>query len=56
MSNWKLIFLTLLGGVLGAAAIGILTFVLFALGDSIFATGEGTRQTQANTTQQHRTK
>lgn len=31
----------LLGGVLGAAAIAAFTFVLFALGDSIFVTGKG---------------
>lgn len=55
-NNWGVIVMVAVGSVLGAAAIGILTFVLFALGDSIFATGEGIRQTQANTTQQHRTK
>lgn len=30
-----------LSGVLGAAAIAVFTFVLFALGDSIFVTGKG---------------
>lgn len=38
-NNWGVILLTLLGGVLGAACIALLTFVLFALGDSIFAVG-----------------
>jgi hypothetical protein len=41
MSNWKLIFLTLLGGVAMAAGIACLTFVLFALGDTLFVTGRG---------------
>lgn len=39
MNNWKLITLTLLGGVALAAGIACATFVLFALGDSIFAVG-----------------
>ena len=41
MSNWKLIALTLLAGVAIAACIACATFVLFALGDSIFAVGKG---------------
>jgi len=41
MSNWKLIFLTLLAGVALAAGIACAVFVLFALGDSIFAVGKG---------------
>lgn len=41
MSNWRLIFLTLLGGVALAAGIACATFVVFALGDTIFATGRG---------------
>lgn len=41
MNNWKLIFLTLVLGVALAAGIACLTFVLFALGDTILATGRG---------------
>jgi hypothetical protein len=38
-NNWGVIVMVAVGSVLGAAAVGILTFVLFTLGDSIFATG-----------------
>ena len=41
MSNWRLIALTLLGGMVLAAGIACAVFVLFALGDSIFAVGRG---------------
>lgn len=38
-NNWGMILMVAIAGVLGAAAIGVLTFILFALGDSIFAVG-----------------
>ena len=38
-NNWGVILLILVGGVLGAACGALLTFILFALGDSIFAVG-----------------
>jgi len=41
MNNWKLIFLTLVAGVALAAGIACATFLLFTLGDTIFATGRG---------------
>jgi hypothetical protein len=40
-NNWGVIVMMAVGSVLGAAAIGALTFILFALGDSLFITGKG---------------